>query len=304
VERLKTSIFRIDNKTKSSDQSSDTNTWIQAIAEAENLVNHKGGSYIDPVQLVGKDLTDLKKNITQLLGSKHPMLNAVNKYYFNTQGKHIRPLIVLLMSQATSIAPKHYNVTSTDTYQIIDIPLTPQLALNEGMAGVDRDTPARYLPTFSTNKTFILPTQRRLAEITEMIHTASLFHDDVIDISDSRRNQPSANACFGNKITILAGDFLLARASVALARLRNPEVIELLATVIANLVEGEFMQLKSTQTDKTIFERYIEKTYMKTASLIAKSCRASSVLGGCTEEVADIAYNYGKNLGLAFQVFQ
>ncbi|CAG8668993.1 4789_t:CDS:1, partial [Paraglomus occultum] len=231
VERLKTSIFRVDDKTKSPDQSSDnSNTWIQAIAEAENLVNHKGGSHIDPVQLVGKDMADLTKNIKQLLGSKHPMLNAVNKYYFNAQGKHIRPLIVLLMSQATSIAPKRHNKALTDTYQIIDISLTPQLVLNEGMTSLDRDTPARYLPTFSANQTFILPTQRRLAEIAEMIHTASLFHDDVIDISNSRRNQPSANSCFGNKIAILAGDFLLARASVALARLRNPEVIELLAT--------------------------------------------------------------------------
>ena len=71
-----------------------------------------------------------------------------------------------------------------------------------------------------------------------MIHTASLLHDDVIDLSDSRRGRPSGNIAFTNKMAVLAGDFLLGRASVAIARLRNPEVIELLSTTIANLVEG------------------------------------------------------------------
>ena len=71
----------------------------------------------------------------------------------------------------------------------------------------------------------ILPKQRRLAEIVEMIHTASLLHDDVIDLSDSRRGRPSGNIAFTNKMAVLAGDFLLGRASVAIARLRNPEVM-------------------------------------------------------------------------------
>uniref|UniRef100_A0A7S1U6T1 Uncharacterized protein n=1 Tax=Phaeomonas parva TaxID=124430 RepID=A0A7S1U6T1_9STRA len=79
--------------------------------------------------------------------------------------------------------------------------------------------------------------QRRLAEITEMIHTASLFHDDVIDKADTRRGEPSVNRVFGNKMAILAGDFLLARASISLARLRNLEAVELLSTVIEHLVK-------------------------------------------------------------------
>jgi geranylgeranyl pyrophosphate synthase len=86
---------------------------------------------------------------------------------------------------------------------------------------------------------FALACQRRLAEITEMIHTASLFHDDVIDKADTRRGAPSANGAFGNKLAILAGDFLLARASVGLARLRSLETVELLSTVIEHLVKGE-----------------------------------------------------------------
>jgi hexaprenyl-diphosphate synthase len=155
----------------------------------------------------------------------------------------------------------------------------------------------------------ILPTQRRLAEITELIHTASLLHDDVIDTSVARRGNPSANIAFGNKMAVLAGDFLLGRASVALARLRDPEVTELLATVIANLVEGEFMQLKNTALDekKPVWSEetityYLQKTYLKSASLISKSCRAAALLGEHPAEVVEAAYQYGKNLGLAFQL--
>ncbi|CRK27927.1 hypothetical protein BN1708_018314, partial [Verticillium longisporum] len=110
-------------------------------------------------------------------------------------------------------------------------------------------------------------------------------------------------------MAVLAGDFLLGRASVALARLRDAEVIELLATVIANLVEGEFMQLKNTAQDERnpawsqeAVDYYLRKTYLKTASLISKSCRASALLGNADAATVEAAYAYGKNLGLAFQL--
>lgn len=110
-------------------------------------------------------------------------------------------------------------------------------------------------------------------------------------------------------MAVLAGDFLLGRASVALARLRDPEVTELLATVIANLVEGEFMQLRNTASDapnpvwtKDTLSYYLQKTYLKSASLISKSCRAAALLGQSAPAVVDAAYLYGKNLGLAFQL--
>lgn len=86
--------------------------------------------------------------------------------------------------------------------------------------------------------------QQRVAEISEMIHVASLLHDDVIDEATTRRGLKALNALFGNKVAILAGDFLLARASVTLASLRNTEVIELLSQVIEHLVSGEILQAR------------------------------------------------------------
>ncbi|TPX66153.1 hypothetical protein SpCBS45565_g04644 [Spizellomyces sp. 'palustris'] len=291
-------------------------TWTNAIASAETLVHPKGGSVINPRELLGQDLKLLTDNIRRLLGSGHPVLTTISNYYFHAGGKHVRPLIVLLIAQATSIAPKLGGAGQENANNLpVDQPTIPSREITFGGHVESIDTYAANLS--------ILPTQRRLAEITEMIHTASLLHDDVIDLAMTRRAQSSANAEFGNKMAILAGDFLLARASVALARLRNVEVVELLATVISNLVEGEFMQLRNSALNEekgwlyhakdmlkasdndTLngkFQYYIEKTYLKTASLIAKSCQAAAVLGGCQPEIVDAAYSYGKNLGLAFQL--
>lgn len=85
--------------------------------------------------------------------------------------------------------------------------------------------------------------QNNIAQIAEMIHTASLLHDDVIDKSDTRRGLKTINKVFGNKLAVLGGDFLLARASLLLATLGNPRVIELMSTIIEHLVKGELMQI-------------------------------------------------------------
>ena len=291
----------------------------------------------DPLGLVGKELSSLRSNVSAMLGSGHPSLDSIAKYYFQAEGKHVRPLIVLLIAKATNgISPLWPQLMDSarnrtrgldaETVRVehemgIDEPLSPREVLND--FNPDKEGDSSQLSELhsltgleaSENESTILPTQRRLAEITEMIHVASLLHDDVIDASALRRGSPSAPAAFGNKLSILGGDFLLGRASVALARLRNNEVVELLATVIANLVEGEVMQLKSqaakvadpnaprkstsssfwaaedpTATEHAssasgpsleVFEHYLQKTYLKTAALIGKSARAATILGGC-----------------------
>lgn len=258
---------------------------------------------IDPLQSVAKELKFLTGNIQQLLGSGHPMLDTVAKYYTQSEGKYVRPMLVLLMSQATALTLKHDR--STPQALDVDSSMSPSTVLADS-----NPSPLTSPPVVEdTSDTSVLPSQRRLAEITELIHTASLLHDDVIDNSISRRSAPSANIQFGNKMAVLAGDFMLGRASVALARLRDPEVTELLATVIANLIEGEFMQLKNTASDEKhpaysqeTMEYYLQKTYLKSASLISKSTRAAAILGNCSPDVVEAAYSYGKNLGLAFQL--
>ncbi|KAI2635826.1 hexaprenyl pyrophosphate synthase [Hypomontagnella submonticulosa] len=289
-----------------------SSAWAAAVSVASNMVSKavtratKSELPIDPLRIVAKEMKHLTGNIRQLLGSGHPSLDRVAKYYTQAEGKHVRPLIVLLMSRATSLCPKAPELPPTHTMATIDSSISPLGVL----ADVNPSSPhADFSSQPESTESDVLPSQRRLAEITELIHTASLLHDDVIDHSVSRRGSPSANYEFGNKMAVLAGDFLLGRASVALARLRNAEVVELLATVIANLVEGEFMQLKNTARDERnpkwsedIFTYYLQKTYLKTASLISKSCRAAALLGRADATTVEAAYAYGKNLGLAFQL--
>jgi len=135
-----------------------------------------------------------------------------------------------------------------------------------------------------------------------MIHVASLLHDDVLDHSDTRRGIGSLNYVMGNKLAVLAGDFLLARASVALASLRNTEVVELLSQVLEHLVTGEFMQLSTDSQEVASMDYYMRKTFYKTASLMANSCKAVAVVAGQPMEVATSAFNYGRHLGLAYQL--
>jgi all-trans-nonaprenyl-diphosphate synthase len=143
---------------------------------------------------------------------------------------------------------------------------------------------------------------RRLAEITEMIHTASLVHDDVVDTADTRRGVPTVHSLFDNRVAVLAGDFLFAQSSWYLANLDHLEVVKLLSQVIMDLAEGEIQQgLNQFDTELSI-EAYLEKSYYKTASLLANSAKAAGLLSEVSDSLCEKLYLYGRNLGLAFQI--
>lgn len=274
-----------------------------------DLSKFPNAASIDPFAIVGPDLNGINANIKSLLGVDHPVLSTVAKYFFEFDGgKKIRPALVLLMAHAVN---QHMiNLTRGNSSQ----KYTPigKFTLSQAEVDLARDLAESGVPTLRGDRVpfpgqIILPLQRRLAEITELIHTASLLHDDVIDGSETRRGVGSVNAVFGNKLAILAGDFLLARASISLARLRNVPVVELLSTVIEHLVKGEVMQIReptTTMPDKNYgaFLSYLRKTYYKTGSLIANSCKAIALLGLYPDEVTVAAYKYGFHLGIAFQL--
>ncbi|XP_042899501.1 all trans-polyprenyl-diphosphate synthase PDSS1 [Parasteatoda tepidariorum] len=141
-----------------------------------------------------------------------------------------------------------------------------------------------------------------MAIIAEMIHTASLVHDDVIDTSDTRRGKSSVNVLWGQKKAILAGDFILAQAARILAQLGNEDVVHLLAQVLLDLVQGEFMQMNCSEEESERFTHYLQKTFKKTASLTAYTCKAAAVLGGADQTLQETAFQYGRNVGIAFQL--
>ncbi|ABX08962.1 solanesyl diphosphate synthase [Prochlorococcus marinus] len=143
---------------------------------------------------------------------------------------------------------------------------------------------------------------RRLAEITEMIHTASLVHDDVVDEASTRRGVPTVHSRFNHRVAVLAGDFLFAQASWHLANLNNLDVVKLLSRVIMDLADGEIKQGLYRFDAGQSFSTYLEKSYCKTASLIANSSQAVGVLNDLPKEKLNSLYHFGKQLGLAFQV--
>merc|ERR1712161_122570 len=146
--------------------------------------------------------------------------------------------------------------------------------------------------------------QAQLGQIVEMIHVASLIHDDVLDEADTRRGGEAVHKLYSNKVAVLAGDYLLARASVLLARLENTAVVQIMATALESLVSGEIMQLKSSPDELLQMESYLRKSYYKTASLVCYACRSCALLGGHAygSTVATACEEFGFHLGLAFQI--
>nr|QCI07335.1 Prenyl transferase [Leiomenia cribrosa] len=152
------------------------------------------------------------------------------------------------------------------------------------------------------NKIQIYNEHRRLAEITEIIHTASLLHDDVVDECQTRRGVNTVHSTFSTKIAILAGDFLFAQSSWYLANLENLDVVKTISKVIIDFAEGEVRQGLTNFDIKTSIENYIEKSFYKTASLLAASCKGAAILSNSNEDIQNDFYLYGKHLGLAFQI--
>lgn len=360
---------------------------IEMVSPTKDVVNSASKminpmtSPFSPLSVVSHEMESLTKNITKLIGSGHPILNRISGYYFEQEGKKVRPLLVLLLAKALAEIPLNkrtriyldtQDIPSDPVYKnnksevsniksssIFENPVSNFSSFNilHGIKALTSPLTKGSEPLTDNVKQLdmsngILPKQRRLAEIVEMIHTASLLHDDVIDFSDQRRGRPSGNFQFSNKMAVLAGDFLLGRSVVAISRLRNSEVMELISNCIANLVEGEFMQLKNTVIDrdqltimtgnkekllpkptgkeldvghhfhvptsvtdaekegtlkhevliKLAFEHYLHKTYLKTASLISKSLRSTAILSGCDDLSIENCYEFGKNVGICFQL--
>ncbi len=142
----------------------------------------------------------------------------------------------------------------------------------------------------------------QLAAIIEFIHTSTLLHDDVVDESDLRRGRSTANALWGNAPSVLVGDFLYSRSFQLMVELDSMAVMRLLADTTNRIAEGEVLQLlhvHNPDTDEAAYLRVIER---KTAVLFAAGTRLGALASGAGEAVQDKLYDYGMQLGYAFQI--
>jgi len=147
----------------------------------------------------------------------------------------------------------------------------------------------------------VVKRQQMVAIVSEMIHTASLVHDDILDHAETRRGKESINVKWDIRKSTMAGDFILSVGSKLLSQVGDKEVVVILSQVLADLVQGEFQQLEN-KNDESRFEHYLSKSFNKTASLMAYSCRANAVLAGVNTNMAEQAFQYGRNIGIAFQL--
>ncbi|CAO2200806.1 unnamed protein product [Urochloa humidicola] len=197
---------------------------------------------IDPFALIKDEVSEVTDQLRSMVVAEVPELTSAAGYFFRAGAEGKRTCPTVLLLMASAVS-----MDITD--------------------GLENRPHARHM---------------RVAEITEMIHISSLIHDDVLDDADTRRGMDSLNFTVGNKLAVLAGDFLLFRAFSAAVSLDNIEVVSLLATAVNNLVTGELMQMSITPAQRCSMDYYLQKTYYKTAALISNSCKAIAVLTGQT----------------------
>ena len=136
----------------------------------------------------------------------------------------------------------------------------------------------------------------------ELLHTASLVHDDVVDESDKRRGQSSVNAVYDNKVSVLVGDYLLATCLANAAMTSNVHLVELVGKLGQELSEGEIIQLSNTNASDFREDVYFDVIRKKTAALFSASAAAGAISVKCNDEMAQNAAMFGEMIGIAFQI--
>jgi len=179
--------------------------------------------------------------------------------------------------------------------------LIPQLAGHIVAAGGKRIRP---MMTLASARMCGYQGQRHvgLAACVEFIHTATLLHDDVVDESDLRRGEASANAVWGNQASVLVGDFLFSRAFELMVADGSLEVLAVLSKASSVIAEGEVLQLTTTNNTETGETQYLEVIRSKTAQLFSAACRIGALVADRPKVEEDALETYGMNLGITFQL--
>ncbi len=146
------------------------------------------------------------------------------------------------------------------------------------------------------------PRRIHVAAAVELLHTATLLHDDVVDLSELRRGRPSANALWGNRRAVLVGDYFYARASSLIVEDGDLDILWIFADTIRSMAEGELLQLQRSFDPSVTEAHYFQVIERKSAVLLSAACESGSILGGVTRAERRRLAEYGRELGLAFQL--
>ncbi|KAK5857060.1 hypothetical protein PBY51_010327 [Eleginops maclovinus] len=252
--------------------SSAPSNWSKAVADAEKIVGYPT-SFMSLRCLLSDELSNVAIQVKKLIGTQHPLLHTARGFVFDS-GNHLptRGLIVLLLSKAAG--PSH---TASD------------LLAQDMVSGIHTS-------------------QRNLAEITELIHTAFLVHRGIVDLKEwTISDGPLKDMEFGNKMAVLSGDFLLANACTGLAQLNNTKVVELISSAIGDVVQGIYNENTSNSEEHSLggsvdVEAWEEHTFLSHGALLAKSCQAAMELAQHDTEAQSLAYTFGKHLSMGHRL--
>ncbi|OYP62927.1 polyprenyl synthetase family protein [Prevotella sp. P2-180] len=136
----------------------------------------------------------------------------------------------------------------------------------------------------------------------ELLHTASLVHDDVVDESKERRGQPSVNAVYNNKVAVLVGDYVLSTALLNISYTNNSDILRSIAELGRNLSNGEILQLSNIQNTEFSEDIYYDVIKMKTAALFEACCEVGTLSVNANDSQIELAKEFGRNLGIIFQI--
>lgn len=252
--------------------SSEPSNWNKVVSDAEKIVGYPT-SFMSLRCLLSDELSNVAMHVRKLVGTQHPLLNTARGFVYDSKNNlQMRGLVVLLMSKAAG--PSH----------------APSDLLAQDMVSG------------------IYPSQRNLAEITELIHTAFLVHRGIVNLKEwTVSDGPLKDMEFGNKIAVLSGDFLLANACTGLAQLNNTKVVELISSAIGDLVQGIYYENSSNTEDNGIIDgidigTWEEQTFLSHGALLAKSCQAAMELARHDKEAQRLAFKYGKHLSLGHKL--
>lgn len=263
--------------------------WDSAISAAEKVVGYPT-SFMNLRFWLSDEMSNVAVNMRKLIGTKHPLMKTAKGLLFdNKENMQTRGLVVLLMSKAGGYPEK----PAEFLHHELD---------NEYKPLSDHDLT-------SENSNGILSTQRSLAEITEMINTSFILHKGIMDIDLSDKKKPfdtdTDDLLYGNKMALLSGDYLLAKASVGLSALGNTYVVEIMASAIADLMESRFF-LHDLQTANANLQldigQWQELCYKNGGCLYAKSCQSALMLSEHSKSVANQAFRFGKHFGVLRQL--
>lgn len=250
--------------------------WDEAILEAKKLLGYP--NIFQPLQNLPSDgVLSVVGEIRKLLGTNHPLLKITKRLLYNGRNNmQTRGLIVMLMAK---VAGKPIAVDRLE----------------------DVADAARWEE--------ITASQRQLATITELVHTAHLIHKGVVNLSELVYDDGLfvEDMEFGNRIAILIGDYLLAQANLMLGTLRNAEVTYMISGSIRDYVEGEVFFEEDSRGNAvpslaTVMKDWEVRTYFLSSSLLANSCKSVMILAGFDEEPQTRAFEFGKLFGLAWKL--